>query len=91
MAKVPFPYLGDPQVSKRMHMPGGKQWYAVQTVRTIVQMTGRGVRSKDDWCATYVLDSQFGSNIYKRHKRLFPEWWREAVEFMPRRDLMEVK
>ena len=91
VAKVPFPYLGDPQVSKRMHMPGGKQWYAVQTVRTIVQMTGRGVRSKDDWCATYVLDSQFGSNIYKRHKRLFPEWWREAVEFMPRRDLMEVK
>lgn len=89
VAKIPFPYLGDPQVGKRMHMPGGQEWYAVQTVRSVVQMTGRGVRSADDWAVTYVLDSQFGSNLYKRNKKLFPKWWRDAVEFMPRSQLMK--
>ena len=50
----------------------------MQTIRDIVQMTGRGVRSADDWAITYVLDSQFTKNVW-RNKFLFPEWWREAV------------
>lgn len=89
VAKVPFPYLGDPQVGKRMHLPGGQEWYAVQTVRSVVQMTGRGVRSADDWAVTYVLDGQFTSNLWKRNKRLFPGWWRDAVQFVPRTQLMK--
>lgn len=80
VAKVPFPYLGDTQVSQRLHMPGGQQWYAVQTVRSLVQMTGRGVRSEDDWCVVYVLDKQFGGNVYRKNKGLLPEWWKEALE-----------
>ena len=83
IAKIPYPSLKDPQVSKRMHMPGGEEWYSVQTVRTIVQMTGRGVRSKTDWAKTYILDAQFGMNVYKRNKMLFPKWWRDAVKFIP--------
>jgi len=87
VAKVPFPYLGDPQVSKRMHQPGGNEWYVVQTVRTVVQMTGRGVRSSDDWADTWVLDAQFGTNLWKKARRMFPKWWSSAVEFVPRREL----
>jgi ATP-dependent DNA helicase DinG len=79
VAKVPFPYLGDRQVSARLNGPGGQAWYNVQTVRTLVQMTGRGVRSKDDWCVTYILDRQFVSNVWKRAKSLLPDWWKEAI------------
>lgn len=80
VAKVPFPYLGDQQVSARLRTRGGQQWYAVQTVRSLVQMTGRGVRSADDWCRTYVLDSTFLNNVWKGNRGLLPGWWREAVD-----------
>jgi len=83
VAKIPYPSLKDTQVSKRLHGPGGEEWYAVQTVRTIVQMTGRGVRNMDDWATTYVLDSQFGVNVFKKNSKLFPKWWRDAVRFVP--------
>lgn len=79
VAKVPFPALGDRRIAARTRLPGGQQWYTVQTIRDIVQMTGRGVRSADDWAITYVLDSQFTKNVW-RNKFLFPEWWREAVD-----------
>jgi Rad3-related DNA helicase len=89
IAKVPYPYLGDKQVSARMNGPGGKLWYAVQTVRSLVQMSGRGVRSKDDWCVTYILDSQFRKRVWKENKSLFPGWWREAVDTrLTRRELL---
>lgn len=79
IAKCPFPSLGDRQVSARTHMHGGEVWYAVQTIRDIVQMAGRGVRHKDDWCVTYILDKQFTSNLWRKWKRLFPSWFQDAV------------
>lgn len=79
VAKVPFPYLGDKMVAARMHAPGGQWWYAVQTVRTLVQMTGRGVRSAEDWADTWILDREFTSNVWAKNRALFPKWWRDAV------------
>jgi ATP-dependent DNA helicase DinG len=78
VAKIPFPYLGDRQVSERMRLPGGQSWYSVATARVLVQMTGRGMRSEDDRCATYVLDRQFG-RWWKDGKKLLPKWWQEAI------------
>lgn len=79
IAKVPFPSLGDKRVSGRMRLEGGERWYAVQTVREIVQMTGRGVRSDTDHAVTYVIDGQFG-RVYGRNRALFPPYWRDAVD-----------
>jgi Rad3-related DNA helicase len=79
VAKIPFPSLGDHQVSKRLYGKGGQGWYAMQTVRSLVQMTGRGVRHEQDYADTYILDSQFLHNTWKRHRTLLPEWWRDAV------------
>lgn len=78
IAKVPFPYLGDKQIGARLRGQGGQNWYAVQTIRAIVQMTGRGMRSTEDWCDTVILDSQF-KRLYRDNKRLFPRWWRDAL------------
>jgi Rad3-related DNA helicase len=89
VAKVPFPNLGDPRVSALMHTPGGSESYSVETIRTLVQMTGRGVRHMDDWCVSYILDKQFVTNILKRHERLLPRWWRDAlVQNFPVRQLV---
>ncbi len=78
IAKVPWPYLGDKQIAARMYAKGGRVWYAVQTIRAIVQMTGRGMRSKEDFCDAYILDAQF-KRLYRENKRLFPKWWRDSL------------
>lgn len=78
IAKVPYPYLGDKMVKARMYSKGGQKWYAVQTIRAIAQMTGRGMRGRSDWCDTYILDQQF-NKLFREHKRLFPNWWKEAL------------
>lgn len=80
VAKIPYPHLGDKQVSARMHSKGGQRWYSTQTVRSLVQMTGRGMRSADDWCVTYVLDTQFVEGIWKRSRALLPDWWRAGLD-----------
>ncbi len=79
VCKVPFPNLGDKQISARMHSKNGQQWYSVRTVRSLVQMTGRGMRSSDDYCESYILDKAFVDNIWRRHRNLLPRWWQEAL------------
>lgn len=79
IAKVPFPNLGDRQIAARMHSRGGQTWYNVLTIRTIVQMCGRAVRSAEDHAVTYILDSQFSGRVYGSNRGLIPGWWKDAV------------
>ena len=76
--KIPFPNLNDKQISSRLHSKNGDLWYKVQTVRTLVQMTGRGFRHVDDYCESFVLDRQF-IKLFRNNKGLFPTWWSEAL------------
>lgn len=79
IAKMPYPYLGDPQVNKRVHASvDGNRWYAHRTISTVVQMAGRGVRSADDYAATYILDAQF-DKLYNEFRQLFPKWFRDSI------------
>ena len=78
--KVPFRSLGDEQVRKRLYSASdGQSWYTVDAIRTLVQMSGRGVRHEKDWAVTYILDTQFG-RLLKTWRHTFPKWWREALE-----------
>jgi ATP-dependent DNA helicase DinG len=74
--KVPYPYLGDPQVNARRQFD--PQWYEWRTALRIVQAYGRAVRSAEDNAVTYVLDSMFPMWVSKQHKRL-PKWFLEAI------------
>lgn len=80
VAKIPFPNISDKRINARMYSDGGMAWYRMQTIRTLIQMTGRGVRSKEDHAHTYILDEQFLSNLWK-DKYLFPEYWKQALNF----------
>lgn len=77
--KLPQPYLGDQQINARLRSTEtGELWYQLETIRTLIQMTGRGVRSADDWAATYVLDRQF-MRKWDEWRRWLPDWWADAV------------
>ena len=77
ICKVPYPYLGDKLVRKKMNK--WKWWYPLQTAKTIVQATGRSVRSDKDTAVTYILDSDF-EMFYNRNKAMFPKSFRESLQ-----------
>jgi len=78
IAKIPFPSLGDAQVSARLHTPGGQGWYDVKTIRTIVQMAGRTMRGPTDHSITYIIDGGF-KTFHAKHRRLFPQYFNDAL------------
>jgi Rad3-related DNA helicase len=80
IVKVPYPDLGDKQISARLYSSrrSGQRWYNAQTSRRLCQMTGRGMRSVDDHCDSYILDANF-ARFYGQNKNMFAPWWREAV------------
>jgi Rad3-related DNA helicase len=77
--KIPFPYLGSEKI--KMRQKTNKDWYAWKTVVDLVQMTGRSVRSHDDWAETFILDSSF-SDILKYNSRLIPKWFIDAIKVL---------
>jgi Rad3-related DNA helicase len=77
ICKVPYPYLGDKLIKKKMHK--WKWWYSFQTAKTIIQSAGRSVRSVDDKAVTYVFDSDW-ERFYSRNEHLFPLDFRECIE-----------
>jgi len=77
LCKVPYPYLGDPQVAARMERD--RDWYDWRTCLAIVQAYGRSVRSAEDHAVTYLLDADF-PNFLRRQRHRLPEWFLEAVE-----------
>jgi len=79
IAKVPYGDLGDPQIAKRVHASrDGNQWYCHKTISKIIQMSGRAVRSKDDYAVTYILDEKF-DQLYSENRAMFPKWFKEAI------------
>lgn len=83
VCKAPFAYLGDPIISARTRSGNGlgQFWYLSVMMSDVLQAVGRGMRSKDDYCKSYILDQQF-KNVLCKQPSLWPEWIKEAVEFI---------
>lgn len=75
--KVPFPFLGDAWVKKRMEI--SNEWYSRQAMIAIIQGAGRIVRSSEDWGVTYILDSSFNM-LYNKMQGNIPHWWKEGLQ-----------
>lgn len=56
----------------------GGRYYGWRVALSIVQAYGRGMRSADDWCHTYILDSRFTEFVEKEKDQL-PDWFLEAI------------
>lgn len=79
ICKLPYPYLGDKLVKKRMAQLN--LWYAYQTAKTIVQSAGRSVRNETDHAVTYILDGNW-DKFFGQNSNLFPESFKKALKGM---------
>lgn len=77
ICKVPYPYLGDKLVKKRMLK--NKQWYPYQTAKTVVQSVGRSIRNEDDHAVTYILDDNW-ERFFRQNSHLLPDSFRKALK-----------
>ena len=79
IAKVPWPYLGEPAVKFKAEID--PEFYAWETVKTLMQACGRIVRSPTDYGITYIIDSTF-KRLYNNNTYLFPKWFQASVRFL---------
>ena len=79
MVKIPYPNLGDMQIRKRTDMED--DWYKFQTTLSLVQTYGRGMRSENDYCKSYFIDSGLDDFIQYDATRLhfIPDFFKEAI------------
>ena len=75
LLKVPYPNIGDARVSYLLNEQNDWKWYNCETVKDIVQMYGRAVRSMTDYAKFYIVDGSF-NNLPKEE---FPQWFLDAI------------
>lgn len=76
ICKVPYPYLGSKVMKSRARQ--SQSYYLNETLMSLIQMAGRGVRTEEDVCHTIVLDSQI-HGFLKKARRLIPAGIQEAI------------
>ena len=81
IAKAPFLSLASKQVSARVFKNKlGNYWYKSAAAQSIIQMAGRAVRHKDDWCDTWIIDDK-GVELVVDNAGMYPGYWREAIQY----------
>ncbi len=76
IAKVPYQYLGDLRVQKKMKK--FPLWFNSVALMTVLQGFGRSIRSEDDWAKTYVLDSGI-HNLISRTRSIIPRAYHDIL------------
>ncbi len=77
LLKVPFPYLGDKRVKRRLEL-GHRQWYDNQAMLEVIQAYGRAIRAEDDKARFYIVDGSF-TRLVNNCWRFIPNWFKEAL------------
>lgn len=70
--KAPYPSLGDKRTKEMFDID--KIWYTNCMLSAFVQQSGRGTRSADDYCATYVLDKTIKDTVIRNRNKLPKEF-----------------
>ena len=71
-AKIPWPNLSDPFIAERRKR--SQEWYENITVLSIIQGSGRVVRSLTDHGDKFIFDCYIDRLLPR-----FPAWWRAAI------------
>ena len=80
LLKCPYAnFADDLRVGRRLKELHHNRWYAVQTLKTIVQSYGRAVRGPTDRAAFYIIDSDVNM-LCKRWRRQLPRFFKEAYD-----------
>lgn len=75
--KVPYPHLGDKYVAAKLKY--SQKWYNWKTAVSVLQGTGRSIRSPKDWAVTYLLDGCF-DDLFRTAGDQFPIEFRSRVK-----------
>lgn len=75
--KVPYPYLGDKYVEAKLNF--SQKWYSWKTAISVLQGTGRSIRTPSDWAVTYLLDGCF-SDLFQAAGDQFPIEFRSRMK-----------
>jgi ATP-dependent DNA helicase DinG len=73
------PWLPTKEKRVEQMMKIDKQWYSNKMLCTLVQACGRGLRSVDDECVTYILDGSI-FDVVLRNKGKLPKYFIERFE-----------
>jgi len=80
IAKTPYPSLAAKRI--RIKAERDKEWYKSVTLMRLIQGAGRGVRHEQDYCITYVLDSNATWLILSKAKQnAVPRWFKDAIVY----------
>lgn len=77
ICKVPFPSLADPAL--RFLAAQDNEWYSWQSLRDLLQASGRNCRTEDDWGATYIYDT-CAVRLINTNRKLIPTWFLDALQ-----------
>ncbi len=78
IAKVPWPSLADPAI--KFLCQEDEEWYAWETIKTVLQACGRICRTPTDFGTTFIFDKTF-ERLYNNNIDLFPGWFKHSVHF----------
>ena len=77
LIKVPWPNISSNKVKQRQKT--NSKWYSWECIVDMIQAYGRSIRSVNDKCNTYILDSNF-SDLLKYNGDSFPRWFTDAIK-----------
>jgi Rad3-related DNA helicase len=64
------PWLPTKEIRIEKLMKIDKDWYSNAMLKTLIQACGRGIRSVDDECVTYILDGSIFDAVHRNKKKL---------------------
>jgi Rad3-related DNA helicase len=80
LAKAPYLSMADKQVQQRVYSARlGQVWYRSMAAQEIVQSCGRGMRHEDDYCISYIIETQ-ACKLVVDNQELFTRYFLDAVE-----------
>ena len=80
IVKCPFLPMGDPWIA--LHKERSGRWYRNQAIIELMQMSGRIVRSKEDFGFTYIIDANAWNLLQNSRKELQEHhpWFTERMD-----------
>ena len=77
LAKCPYADLSDVYVTTRKSYGNGNDWYLVGALTSLIQATGRIIRSAEDWGTCYIIDQSIIDAV-NRGRRWMPKWFMDS-------------
>lgn len=76
LVKIPWMSLGSPAI--KYLADTDPDWYLWETLRTVIQASGRICRTPEDFGVTYILDGSF-NRLYDEAGHMMPNWFKDAL------------